>query len=65
MIDNQGQNHSFVVGRNIELSQTDFNRLVDFMYKKYGIDLQKKYALVKGRLSTSLQKKDLLILNLI
>ena len=41
----------------LTVSDADFQRLVDFIQKNYGIDLSKKRALITGRLSHALKQK--------
>ena len=43
--------------QNLEISEADFNRMVDFVQKEYGIDLSKKRQLISTRLSHSLKEK--------
>lgn len=39
---------------NIRITDSEFNRLIGFMHKTYGIDLSKKRVLIEGRLSNML-----------
>ena len=41
----------------MKISDKDFIRLRDFMYKKFGINLAEKRLLIEGRLSMMLQKR--------
>ncbi len=41
----------------IRISDEEFRTLVDFVHKKYGIDLSKKRLLIEGRLSQTLRNK--------
>ncbi|MBD5081018.1 MAG: protein-glutamate O-methyltransferase CheR [Ruminococcaceae bacterium] len=42
---------------NLKLTQQDFERLVTFMKKNYGINLEKKSVLIEGRLSNMIAKR--------
>lgn len=42
---------------NLKLTQNDFERLVAFMKKNYGINLEKKSVLIEGRLSNMIAKR--------
>ena len=41
----------------IKLTDKEFNDLVAFVYKKYGIDLSRKRQLIEGRLSHTIRAK--------
>lgn len=41
----------------IKLTDNDFERLVDYMKKNYGINLEKKRVLIEGRLSNMIQTR--------
>ncbi len=41
----------------LEISDADFNRMVNFMQKEYGMDLSKKRQLISSRLSHSLRER--------
>ena len=41
---------------NLEISDSDFKRMVDFVQKEYGIDLSKKRQLIASRLAHSLRE---------
>ncbi len=41
----------------INITDAEFRRIVDFVYKNYGIDLRKKRQLIEGRLSQTLKQK--------
>ncbi|MCL1831946.1 MAG: methyltransferase domain-containing protein [Oscillospiraceae bacterium] len=41
----------------LKISDSDFNRLVEFMEKKYGINLKQKRVLIEGRLSNEIIQK--------
>lgn len=43
----------------LTIEQADFERLVGYMQKKYGIDLSKKKVLIEGRLSNLIREKGL------
>ena len=42
---------------NIKITDSEFERLVKFMYKTYGIDLGKKRVLIEGRLSKMIAER--------
>ncbi len=42
---------------NLTITDADFQRLVQFMQKNYGIDLSKKKQLITSRLSQSLKTR--------
>lgn len=44
-----------ILFNNMEISDEDFKRMVDFLQKEYGIDLSKKRQLISSRLSHSLR----------
>jgi len=41
----------------VKLTDKEFNTLVDFVYKKYGINLSKKRVLIEGRMATTLRER--------
>lgn len=41
----------------LKLTDADFARLVDYMKKNYGINLEKKRVLIEGRLSNSIEQR--------
>lgn len=41
----------------MQINETDFHRMVDFIHKNYGIDLSQKRQLITGRLSASLRQR--------
>ena len=41
----------------LKLTDDDFYRLVDFMKKNYGINLEKKRVLIEGRLSNTVSSR--------
>ena len=41
----------------MKLTQNDFDRLVVFMKKNYGINLEKKSVLIEGRLSNMIAQR--------
>lgn len=41
----------------MQLTDKDFTRLKDYMYRNFGIDLSQKRTLIEGRLSTVVQRK--------
>lgn len=43
----------------IKLTDSEFETLVDFVYKKYGINLRKKRVLIEGRMAGTLRGKNL------
>jgi chemotaxis protein methyltransferase CheR len=43
----------------IKLTDSEFETLVDFIYKKYGINLRKKRVLIEGRMAGTLREKKL------
>jgi chemotaxis protein methyltransferase CheR len=43
----------------IKLTDSEFETLVDFVYKKYGINLRKKRVLIEGRMAGTLREKKL------
>lgn len=46
------------VFRDFDISDTDFQQLVQFMHRNYGIDLSKKRQLISSRLSNSLKERN-------
>ena len=43
--------------KNVKITDSEFDRLVKFMHKTYGIDLSKKRVLIEGRLSKMVAEK--------
>ena len=41
----------------VKLTDKEFETLVSFVYKKYGINLQKKRILIEGRMANTLREK--------
>ena len=41
----------------LKLTENDFQRLVAFMKKNYGINLEKKSVLIEGRLGNMIQQR--------
>ena len=44
----------------VNITDAEFEKIVSFVYKTYGIDLRKKRQLIEGRLSQTLKAKGFL-----